>query len=578
MTELARLKVLVFDCQASNPDPEKGFLLEMGWAAAEGSGEGPAPEEIRDHLVRVPEGAEIPRRVLKVTGIDEEELRQARPPAEVYRELAGEAERVARASGMETCPTVIHYGRFEEPFLRRLHRQSGSPGPLPYEIICTHEIARRLMPDLPRRGLRALAGFFGYPAGRYRRSGHHVEATAFIWRHLVPMLEDRHVTTLEELFTWLSSTPAAATGERAFPMEKEVVQGLPRGPGVYRMLRAGGDVLYVGKATSLRQRVGSYFGKKAPHPEDKLEMLTQARDVSFTGTASALEASLLESDEIKRLCPPYNVHLQSAGRRLFFLTTDFSDSLGKRTDRCCLGPVPSRDIFEAFHRIGCFLGRTPVSGPDMDNCAAALGLPEEYAPEPEIFLEGLEVFKGEHAGHLEGKEIVPALKALGVTLWLEKLDEAEAEVPEEDPGEVEKEEKAEFVWTPEAVSRAVEGILRHSMRLVRRGRLLCLLSESSLAWESKDPGSRMRNLLVFRKGAVARRGWLEPGEEIPRPPGRRKSLKSRQCSLDLAAYDRMRVLSTEIRRLVNEGRPVELRPGGGPPLGNVRIALLLRWV
>jgi DNA polymerase-3 subunit epsilon len=576
MTKLAQVKVLVFDCQASSPDPEKGFLLEMGWAAAEGSGEGPVPEEIQVHLVRVPEEAEIPRQVLKVTGIVGEELRKARPPEEIYRELLQEAEKTARASGLVNCPTVIHYGRFEEPFLRRLHRLSGSPGPLPFEIICTHEIARRLMPDLPRRGLRALAGFFGFPAGHHRRSGLHVEATAFIWRHLVPMLEDRHVTTLDELSAWLSSTPAATTGERAFPMEKEIVQGLPRGPGLYRMLRAGGDVLYVGKAASLRQRVGSYFGKKAPHPEHKLEMLTQARDVSFTETGSALEASLLESDEIKRLCPPYNVHLQSAGRRLFFLTADFSDSLEKRTDRCSLGPVPSRDIFEAFHRIGCFLDREPAPGPDMNNCAAALGLPEEYAPDPAIFLEGLEVFRGEHAAALEGKETVPALKALGVTLWLKKLDEAAAEVPEDEPGE--EEEKPEFVWTPEAVSRSVEGILRHSMRLVRRGRLLCLLSESSLAWESKDPGSRMRNLLVFRKGAIARRGWLEPGEEIPRPPGRRKSHKARQKDLDLPAYDRMRVLSTEIRRLVNEGRPVELRPSGGPPLGNVRLALLLRWV
>jgi DNA polymerase III subunit epsilon len=58
-------------------------------------------------------------------------------------------------------------------------------GTPPLDIVCTHDIARRLFPDLPRRGVRALTGYFGRGVSALRRSADHVEATAFVWRGLV---------------------------------------------------------------------------------------------------------------------------------------------------------------------------------------------------------------------------------------------------------------------------------------------------------------------------------------------------------------------------------------------------------
>src|SRR5207302_2754756 len=84
------------------------------------------------------------------------------------------------------------------PFLRTL---AGREPPL--DIVCTHDIARRLFPDLPRRSLRALAGYFGRAVGALRRSGDHMEATAFVWRELVRRLEDEGVTTWGALHEWL---------------------------------------------------------------------------------------------------------------------------------------------------------------------------------------------------------------------------------------------------------------------------------------------------------------------------------------------------------------------------------------
>jgi excinuclease ABC subunit C len=81
---------------------------------------------------------------------------------------------------------------------------------------------------------------------------------------------------------------------------------LPEGPGVYRMLNAKGEVLYVGKAASLKKRVASY-AKTAGHSNRIAHMIAQTSEMVFISTASEIEALLLESNLIKRLKPRYNV-------------------------------------------------------------------------------------------------------------------------------------------------------------------------------------------------------------------------------------------------------------------------------
>lgn len=93
-------------------------------------------------------------------------------------------------------------------------------------------------------------------------------------------------------------------------MEKSTLKelGLPDKPGVYRFLDNKGKVLYVGKATSLRDRVRSYFANDILHTRGKhiLDMVASARTVAHTVTDSVLEALILEASLIKRLKPYYN--------------------------------------------------------------------------------------------------------------------------------------------------------------------------------------------------------------------------------------------------------------------------------
>ena len=81
---------------------------------------------------------------------------------------------------------------------------------------------------------------------------------------------------------------------------------LPDAPGVYRMLNAAGDVLYVGKAKSLKKRVSNY-ALRGGHNDRITRMIAETAEMLFVTTASETEALLLESNLIKQLKPRYNV-------------------------------------------------------------------------------------------------------------------------------------------------------------------------------------------------------------------------------------------------------------------------------
>ena len=103
-----------------------------------------------------------------------------------------------------------------------------------------------------------------------------------------------------------NESPGLAEGMKGAEVIQAFVKHLPNQPGVYRMMNEAGDVLYVGKARSLKKRVTNYAQGRG-HSNRITRMIAQTTNMEFVTTRTETEALLLEANLIKRLKPRFNV-------------------------------------------------------------------------------------------------------------------------------------------------------------------------------------------------------------------------------------------------------------------------------
>jgi excinuclease ABC subunit C len=105
------------------------------------------------------------------------------------------------------------------------------------------------------------------------------------------------------------------------PREETLAQ-IPDAPGVYLMIGSGGEILYIGKAVSLRNRVRSYFQAGSAHTIRTAAMVERVVDVRTIVVTNEIEALILEANLIKRHQPPFNVRLRDDKRYPYLKVTN----------------------------------------------------------------------------------------------------------------------------------------------------------------------------------------------------------------------------------------------------------------
>lgn len=348
---LASRKFLFLDCQTTGLSRDRAEVLELGWSHSF------REDDVQTRLVKPADTENISKTVWRMTGLSPQALADAEEASSAWQTIV----RASRERGVDCV--VIHYSQFEMPFLEALHGKTFPGEPFPWPVVCTYRLARRLYADLPAKTLRALSGYFGFDLPEENRSRGHVIATQKIFDHQLETLQKQEaVVDWEDFQGWLarkSSAPVRrgsagdakpAKVRKQFLTPKETRSNLPDAPGIYEMLSRSGKVLYVGKATSLKARVASYFQQRRPERKMLNELMTQVADVRVTVTATPLEAALLENDRIKQLEPRYNSSLRSYDRVPFFLCREGLETAPERTAKHPWGPFTSHGVFDTLHR------------------------------------------------------------------------------------------------------------------------------------------------------------------------------------------------------------------------------------
>jgi DNA polymerase III epsilon subunit-like protein len=560
---LSELEVWVIDCQTTGASPAHGAVLEIGWARVTANGAGVDRSEA--HWVALPPGERVTARVRELTGFDEALASATLGAPEVWQRLRASMDHAPRV------PAAIHFASFELAFLRDWANRFEPGGAFPLDAVCLHAVATRLYPDLPRQSLRALAGYLGHGLDLTRRCSAHVEATAFIWQRLAIELGARGVHSWDELARFLAAPKPRRGKKRHFPLPSARYRSLPDAPGVYHFLRANGDLLYVGKAASLKKRVSGHFTGGAATTPRALEMLAQIHDVQIVCTRTVLEAALLENEEIKTRAPLYNLQLTNDGASWF--ASARLDSVRPAPDaEHRRGPLPSTFSVRAVRVIRDLLAgaeATPLRR------AIAVETAERWAPDAAVFAAGFARFVERHVGPdapsdsrralvLGARRLLAAARSPGAR----DDSESDADEPTASPGS----------WDADRVLRHLERAVAHGHQLLDRARWLCLLCDSLVVF--REPSSELSRRLTLRGGRLVDArdappdalGEVEPARTSMRP------LCVRQASLDRAHYDRLRTLTTELKRIQRDGGEVAVRVGRSRWLRAEALAGVLRGV
>ncbi|MBX2968797.1 MAG: GIY-YIG nuclease family protein [Cyclobacteriaceae bacterium] len=244
--------------------------------------------EVTDHFYTlVNPGRKIPYYITGLTGITTEMVAEAPPFEEVADSIM---------TLLEGRVFVAHNAHFDYSFLKKEFELAGISWQS--KKLCTVRLSRKIIPGLRSYSLGSLAESLGVGIQNRHRAGGDAEATAKIFSKLLN--RDKEGYILRAL--------KRNSGETILPpnLPKDEFDKLPAKPGVYYFLNERGHVIYVGKANNIKKRIAGHFTGDA-REWNRSKIRNEIHHITYELTGNELIALILESQEIRRLWPKYNM-------------------------------------------------------------------------------------------------------------------------------------------------------------------------------------------------------------------------------------------------------------------------------
>ncbi|WP_117880442.1 exonuclease domain-containing protein [Aureibaculum luteum] len=253
---------------------------------------------IKEFTTLVNPESSISYKISGLTGITNEMVRKAPKFHEIAKDVI---------EYTEDCIFVAHNVNFDFNVIKHELQELGAE--FKRKKLCTIRLARKLIPGQRSYSLGALCTSLGIHIKNRHRARGDAKATVILLEKLLAL--DSGLV----FDSYLNNRSRQATLPPL--LSKTLIDDLPNKPGVYYFKDDNNNVIYVGKAIDIKQRVLSHLYSKA---NKELKLCTETANITFELTGSELVALLLESHEIKRLYPKYN-RAQKKNRASFGLTT-----------------------------------------------------------------------------------------------------------------------------------------------------------------------------------------------------------------------------------------------------------------
>lgn len=227
--------------------------------------------------------------VVNLTGINSEMLRNAPKFYEV-------AKRIVEIT--KDCILVAHNAQFDNRILTTEFDRLGFDFDL--ETLCTVELSKKLIPDMPSYSLGKLVRSLGIPITDRHRAQGDAQATVTLFKML--LLKD---TNKDIIKAAVKKDPRRQIDSKLLDLIKEA----PSETGVYYMHNENGSIIYIGKSKNIKKRLTQHFTNDN-RKSKQLQLLVAS--VSIEKTGNELLALLEENDQIKRHKPKFNKALRRA--------------------------------------------------------------------------------------------------------------------------------------------------------------------------------------------------------------------------------------------------------------------------
>ena len=319
---LSEIEYVVLDTETTGLRPGSHRVIEIAAIRVRGG------EALGSFQTLLNPCTRLPAFIVQFTGITQEMVNKAPKAAEIFSDFL---------NFIEGAILVGHNIGFDIGFLSYEARLLGLDFPL--DGLDTIPLARRFLPGLRRFKLDNVADHLKIATANRHRALGDARVTAAVFIKLLALAQEQGIDTLGLLrrrlqlpVTWNGDITQVATRKQIEQLRadgrvtNQTVTVRPTGtlflnpawrrdfpalPGVYLMKDSNGQVIYVGKAKSLKDRLASYYNQPLGYTRKMDGLLQNVKEIETRVLGSELEALLVESQLIKELQPAYNVQLRN---------------------------------------------------------------------------------------------------------------------------------------------------------------------------------------------------------------------------------------------------------------------------